>query len=32
VAERPASYAIYRPETGNTTRETAEPRVRTEAR
>jgi hypothetical protein len=32
VAERPASFAIYRPDTGNTTRETAEPRVRTEAR
>jgi hypothetical protein len=32
VAERPASYAIYRPETGNTTREAATPRVRTEAR
>jgi hypothetical protein len=32
VAERPASYAIYRPETGSTTRETAEPRVRTEAK
>jgi hypothetical protein len=32
VAERPASYAIYRPETGNTTREPAEPRVRTEAK
>jgi hypothetical protein len=32
VAERPSSYAIYRPETGSTTRETAEPRVRTEAK
>ncbi len=32
VAEQPASYAIYRPETGSTTREPAEPRVRTEAR
>jgi hypothetical protein len=32
VAENPASYAIYRPETGNTTREPAEPRVRTEAK
>lgn len=32
VAERPASYAIYRPDTGDTTRETAQPRVRTEAR
>jgi len=32
VAERPASYAIYRPETGNTTREPASPRVRTEAK
>jgi hypothetical protein len=31
VAERPASYAIYRPETGNTTREPEQPRVRTEA-
>jgi len=32
VAERPASFAIYRPETGNTTREPASPRVRTEAK
>jgi hypothetical protein len=32
VTERPASYAIYRPETGDTTREPASPRVRTEAR
>jgi hypothetical protein len=32
VAERPASYAIYRPETGATTGEQATPRVRTEAR
>jgi len=32
VAERPASYAIYRPETGSTTREPASPRVRTEAK
>ncbi|MEV6630005.1 MFS transporter [Actinoplanes sp. NPDC051470] len=32
VAERPASYAIYRPETGSTTREPSEPRVRTEAK
>ncbi len=36
VAEAPASYAIYRPETGNTTREPAQPqtqpRIRTEAR
>jgi hypothetical protein len=32
VAERPASYAIYRPETGDTTRESAPPRVRTEAK
>ena len=32
VAERPASYAIYRPETGDTTREPAAPRIRTEAR
>lgn len=31
VAEQPASYAIYRPETGNTTREPTQPRVRTEA-
>jgi hypothetical protein len=32
VAEQPASYAIYRPETGNTTREPVQPRVRTEAK
>jgi hypothetical protein len=32
VSEAPASYAIYRPETGNTTREHAQPRVRTEAK
>ncbi|GAA3344359.1 hypothetical protein GCM10020358_47290 [Amorphoplanes nipponensis] len=32
VAERPASFAIYRPETGSTTREPATPRVRTEAK
>ncbi|WP_328463036.1 DMT family transporter [Actinoplanes sp. NBC_00393] len=32
VAERPASYAIYRPETGSTTQEPASPRVRSEAR
>jgi hypothetical protein len=32
VAERPASYAIYRPETGSTTREPSQPRVRTEAK
>jgi hypothetical protein len=32
VAERPASYAIYRPETGDTTRESTPPRVRTEAK
>jgi hypothetical protein len=32
VSEHPASYAIYRPETGNTTREPATPRVRTEAK
>jgi hypothetical protein len=32
VAEPTASYAIYRPETGSTTREPAAPRVRTEAR
>ncbi|GIF25269.1 hypothetical protein BJ973_007521 [Actinoplanes tereljensis] len=32
VTEQPASYAIYRPETGNTTREPATPRVRTEAK
>jgi hypothetical protein len=32
VAERPASYAIYRPETGDTTREPSSTRVRTEAK
>jgi hypothetical protein len=32
VAERPASYAIYRPETGDTAPEPSAPRVRTEAR
>jgi hypothetical protein len=32
VAERPASYAIYRPETGSTTSEPSQPRVRTEAK
>ncbi|MBB4737817.1 hypothetical protein BJY16_001276 [Actinoplanes octamycinicus] len=32
VAERPTSYAIYRPETGVTTEEPATPRVRSEAR
>ncbi|MBB3098381.1 hypothetical protein FHR83_006076 [Actinoplanes campanulatus] len=32
VAERPASYAIYRPETGSTSQEPASPRVRSEAR
>jgi hypothetical protein len=32
VAERPASYAIYRPETGDTTRESTPPRIRTEAK
>lgn len=32
VTERPASYAIYRPETGSTTREPASPRVRSEAK
>jgi len=32
VAERPSSYAIYRPETGNTTREPLQPRVRSEAK
>jgi hypothetical protein len=31
VTERPAAYAIYRPETGDTTREPAQPRVRSEA-
>ena len=32
VSEGSASYAIYRPETGSTTRELSEPRVRTEAK
>ena len=32
VTERPASYAIYRPETRSTTSEPAQPRVRTEAK
>nr|WP_229830457.1 MFS transporter [Actinoplanes ianthinogenes] len=32
VAERPTSYAIYRPETGATTEEPVTPRVRSEAR
>jgi hypothetical protein len=32
VTERPSSYAIYRPETGSTTREPASPRVRSEAK
>ncbi|WP_229067771.1 MFS transporter [Actinoplanes sp. DH11] len=32
VAERPTSYAIYRPETGSTTQEPATPRIRSEAR
>jgi hypothetical protein len=32
VAEQPASYAIYRPETGSTAPEPAQPRVRTEAK
>ncbi|GIF40561.1 DMT family transporter [Actinoplanes xinjiangensis] len=32
VSERPASYAIYRPETGATSEEPASPRVRSEAR
>ncbi|MFG1605828.1 MFS transporter [Actinoplanes sp. NPDC049265] len=32
VADQPASYAIYRPETGSTTSEPSEPRVRTEAK
>jgi hypothetical protein len=32
VAEQPSSYAIYRPETGATTREPATPRVRSEAK
>jgi hypothetical protein len=32
VAEQSASYAIYRPETGTTTREPATPRVRSEAK
>jgi hypothetical protein len=32
VAEQPASYAIYRPETGSTSNEPTTPRVRSEAR
>ncbi|MFI5932467.1 MFS transporter [Actinoplanes sp. NPDC051494] len=32
VSDTASSYAIYRPETGSTTREPATPRVRTEAR
>lgn len=32
VTEQPASYAIYRPETGHTTQEPASPRVRSEAK
>jgi hypothetical protein len=32
IAERPTSYAIYRPETGSTAEEPASPRVRSEAR
>lgn len=32
IAERPASFAIYRPETGSTIREEASPRIRTEAK
>ena len=32
VTEQPASYAIYRPETGTTASEPSTPRVRTEAR
>ena len=32
VAERPESYAIYRPDTGSTTNEPASPRVRSEAK
>jgi hypothetical protein len=32
VAEQPASYALYRPETGSTTREPATPRIRSEAK
>ncbi|GAB1643497.1 MFS transporter [Krasilnikovia sp. MM14-A1259] len=32
VAERPTSYAIYRPEIGSTVREPAPPRTRSEAR
>ncbi|BAL93012.1 hypothetical protein AMIS_77920 [Actinoplanes missouriensis 431] len=32
VAEKPASYAIYRPETGATSQEPASPRIRSEAR
>ncbi|WP_433827584.1 MFS transporter [Actinoplanes sp. CA-015351] len=32
ATERPASYSIYRPETGSTTQEPASPRIRSEAR
>jgi hypothetical protein len=32
IAEQPASYAIYRPETGSTSNEPAQVRVRTEAK
>ncbi|MEV6842678.1 DMT family transporter [Actinoplanes sp. NPDC051411] len=32
VAQQPASYAIYRPETGSTSNEPSTPRVRSEAR
>jgi hypothetical protein len=32
VTEKPASYAIYRPETGSTSSEPSTPRVRTEAK
>jgi hypothetical protein len=32
VTERPSSFAIYRPETGSTTREPSSPRIRTEAK
>jgi len=32
VAEQPASYAIYRPETGSSSREPTQPRVRSEAK
>lgn len=32
VTEQPTSYAIYRPDTGSTTQESATPRVRSEAR